>query len=77
MPISNPYFGPMSGIEDEQFTKILQNNIVSSIGGLRGTPMKRIGEPVELAGAACFLASKAGSYMTGQIMVVDGGATVT
>jgi NAD(P)-dependent dehydrogenase (short-subunit alcohol dehydrogenase family) len=159
---SNPYFGPMSGIEDEQFSKILQNNIisnhwlismcapqmrdrkdgsiiiVSSIGGLRGTPvigayniskaadfqlarnlavefgsdnvrvnciapglirtdfaralwenpdilktalrgtpLDRIGEPVELAGAACYLASKAGSYMTGQMMVVDGGATVT
>ncbi|MEL7130506.1 MAG: SDR family oxidoreductase, partial [Pseudomonadota bacterium] len=141
---SNPYFGPMAGIEDEQFTKILQNNIisnhwlinmcapqmrarkdgaviiVSSIGGLRGTPvigayniskaadfqlarnlavefgrdnvrvnciapglirtdfakalwenpdilkqalsgtpLDRIGEPEELAGAAVFLASKA------------------
>jgi NAD(P)-dependent dehydrogenase (short-subunit alcohol dehydrogenase family) len=27
---SNPYFGPMSGISDEQFTKILQNNIISN-----------------------------------------------
>ena len=60
---SNPYFGPMSGMSDDQFTKILQNNIVSnhwliqmvapqmldrkagsitiisSIGGLRGTPV--------------------------------------
>lgn len=159
---SNPYFGPMSGIEDDQFSKILQNNIisnhwlinmcapgmrarkdgaiiiVSSIGGLRGTPvigayniskaadfqlarnlatefgadnvrvnciapglirtdfaralwenpdilkrslsgtpLARIGEPEEIAGAAVYLASKAGSYMTGQMMVVDGGATVT
>lgn len=159
---SNPYYGPMSGISDEQFEKILQNNIisnhwlvqmcapqmrerkdgsvilVSSIGGLRGTPiigayniskaadfqlarnlatefgpdnvrvnciapgliktdfaralwenpetlkraltgtpLGRIGEPDEIAGAAVYLASKAGSYMTGQMMVVDGGATVT
>jgi len=159
---SNPYYGPMAGITDDAFTKILQNNIisnhwliqmcapqmrerkdgaviiVSSIGGLRaspvigayniskaadfqlarnlaaefgadnirvnciapgliktdfakalwdnpetlkraltGTPLKRIGEPEEIAGAAVYLASKAGSYMTGQMLVVDGGATVT
>lgn len=159
---SNPYYGPMAGISDDAFTKILQNNIisnhwliqmcapqmrerkdgvviiVSSIGGLRASPvigayniskaadfqlarnlaaelgadnirvnciapgliktdfakalwdnpealkrslsnapLQRVGEPEEIAGAAVFLASKAGSYMTGQIMVVDGGATVT
>ncbi len=158
---SNPYYGPMSGISDEQFRKILDNNvianhwliqmalpqmverkdgvviIVSSIGGLRGsttigaynvskaadfqlarnlaheygpqgirvnciapglirtdfakalwenpdtlkratatTPLRRIGEPDEIAGAAVFLASKAGSFMTGQAIVVDGGATI-
>jgi NAD(P)-dependent dehydrogenase (short-subunit alcohol dehydrogenase family) len=159
---SNPYYGPMTGIEDDQFRKILENNviannwligmcapqmlerrdgsviIVSSIGGLRGspvigaynvskaadfqlarnlavefgprnvrvnciapgliktdfakalwenpqtlkmatatTPMQRIGEPDEIAGAAVFLASQAGSFMTGQIMVVDGGSTIS
>jgi NAD(P)-dependent dehydrogenase (short-subunit alcohol dehydrogenase family) len=159
---SNPYYGPMAGISDDAFTKILQNNIisnhwliqmcapqmrerkdgaiiiVSSIGGLRaspvigayniskaadfqlarnlaaefgadnirvnciapgliktdfakalwdnpetlkraltGTPLKRIGDPDEIAGAAVYLASKAGAYMTGQMLVVDGGATVT
>ncbi|KCZ89402.1 SDR family NAD(P)-dependent oxidoreductase [Hyphomonas johnsonii] len=157
---ANPYYGPMEGITDDQFEKVLQNNIisnhwliqmcmpqmrerkdgaiilVSSIGGLRGspiigayniskaadfqlarnlateygkdnirvnciapglirtdfaralwedpknlkpalagTPMARIGEPVEIAGAAVYLASAAGAYMTGQMMVVDGGAT--
>jgi NAD(P)-dependent dehydrogenase (short-subunit alcohol dehydrogenase family) len=157
---ANPYYGPMEGITDEQFEKVLQNNIisnhwliqmcmpqmrerkdgaiilVSSIGGLRGspiigayniskaadfqlarnlateygkdnirvnciapglirtdfaralwedpknlkpalsgTPMARIGEPEEIAGAAVYLASRAGAYMTGQMMVVDGGAT--
>jgi len=158
---SNPYYGPMAGISDEQFRKILENNvianhwliamvapemverkegsiiIVSSIGGLtsstmigayniskaadfqlarnlaaefgpagvrvnciapglvrtdfaralwenpdtlkavtRGTPMRRIGEPHEIAGAAVFLASPASTFMTGQTIVVDGGLTV-
>ncbi len=39
------------------------------------TPLKRIGEPDEIAGAAVFLASPAGSFMTGQTMVIDGGVT--
>jgi NAD(P)-dependent dehydrogenase (short-subunit alcohol dehydrogenase family) len=158
---SNPYYGPMAGIEDDQFRKILENNvianhwlismvvpemierkdgsviIVSSIGGLRGSPvigaynvskaadfqlarnlaheygphgirvnciapglvktdfakalwsnpetlrratdpvpLRRIGEPDEIAGAAVYLASAAGSFMTGQALVVDGGATI-
>lgn len=158
---SNPYYGPMGGISDEQFRKILDNNvianhwliqmvapemldrnegsiiIVSSIGGLKGspvigayniskaadfqlarnlaqefgprqvrvnciapgliktdfaralwenpdtlkmvtahTPLQRIGEPHEIAGAAVFLASPASTFMTGQAIVVDGGSTV-
>ena len=158
---SNPYAGPMAGISDDQFNKILQNNvvsnhwliqmvspqmlerkdgaiiIVSSIGGLRGNsligaynvskaadmqlarnlavewgpvgvrvnciapglvrtdfarylwenpeilkvatdpaPLRRIGEPDEIAGAAVYLAAPASSYMTGQTMVVDGGITI-
>ncbi len=158
---SNPYFGPLGGIQDDQFRKILDNNIlsnhwlaqlvspqmikrkegsiiiVSSIGGLRGspvlgayciskaadlqlarnlaveygphnvrvnciapgliktdfaralwedkerlkareqqTPLRRIGEPDEIAGAAVFLASAAGSFVTGQNIVIDGGVTI-
>ena len=157
---SNPHFGPLGSIEDDQFRKILENNvianhwlihfavpqmierkegsiiIVSSIGGLRGspvigayniskaadfqlarnlaveygphnvrvnciapglirtdfaralwddpenlqrrtasTPLRRIGEPDEIAGAAVFLASQAGAFMTGQSLVIDGGVT--
>jgi len=159
---SNPYYGPLADIEDEQFAKIMQNNvisnnwligmvspqmiarkdgaiiIVSSIGGLKGspiigaygiskaadfqlarnlaveygphnvrvnciapgliktdfaralwenpdnlkqalatTPMGRIGEPVEIAGAAVFLASQAGCYMNGQQIIIDGGQTIS
>jgi NAD(P)-dependent dehydrogenase (short-subunit alcohol dehydrogenase family) len=158
---TNPYYGPMSGISDEQFRKILDSNIISShwliqmvapemaarkdgaiilissIGGMRGntvigayniskaadfqlarnlahefgpdnirinciapglvktdfartlwdspenevqnaslTPLGRLGEPQDIAGAAVYLASKAGSWMTGQVLVIDGGATI-
>jgi NAD(P)-dependent dehydrogenase (short-subunit alcohol dehydrogenase family) len=39
------------------------------------TPLRRLGEPNDIAGAAVFLASKAGSWTTGQNIVVDGGVT--
>ncbi len=39
-------------------------------------PLRRIGEVGEVAGAAVFLASRAGSFMTGQTLVIDGGATI-
>jgi len=158
---SNPYYGPQEGIADDQFRKILDNNIVSnhwlitmvapemrarrsgsiiivsSIGGLRGStmigayciskaadmqlarnlaheygpdnvrvncvapgliktdfaralwedperqkaanssvPLRRIGEPHEIAGAVVYLAAPASSFMTGQTIVVDGGVTI-
>src|SRR5437763_2741949 len=159
---SNPYYGPLGGISDDQFRKILDNNIVannwltsmvvpqmierkdgsviivSSIGGLKGStilgayaiskaadmqlarnlaceygkhnvrvnciapgpiktdfaralwekpenlkastsrsPLLRIVNPDEIAGAAVFLGSAAGNFMTGQTIVIDGGATIS
>ena len=41
----------------------------------RDTPLQRIGEPDEIAGAAVFLASQAGSFVTGHTLVIDGGTT--
>jgi NAD(P)-dependent dehydrogenase (short-subunit alcohol dehydrogenase family) len=158
---SNPYYGPQEGISDDQFRKILDNNIVSnhwlismvvpemrarkdgsviiisSIGGLRGStaigayciskaadmqlarnlaheygpdnvrvnciapglvktdfaralwedperqkaanstvPLRRIGEPEDIAGGVVFLASKAAAFTTGQTIVMDGGVTI-
>jgi NAD(P)-dependent dehydrogenase (short-subunit alcohol dehydrogenase family) len=43
---------------------------------LRAIPMNRFGEPIELARAILFLASSEASYVTGQVLVVDGGATL-
>jgi NAD(P)-dependent dehydrogenase (short-subunit alcohol dehydrogenase family) len=39
-------------------------------------PLRRVGEPRDLAGAAVFLASEASSYVTGEFLVVDGGFLV-
>ena len=41
-----------------------------------GAPLRRIGLPDEIAGAAVFLASPAGAFTTGQGIVIDGGVTI-
>jgi NAD(P)-dependent dehydrogenase (short-subunit alcohol dehydrogenase family) len=41
-----------------------------------GIPLRRIGEPEDVAGTVVFLASRAGSYVTGETLLVDGGRTM-
>lgn len=40
------------------------------------TPLRRIGDPVDIAGLAVFLSTKASAYITGQTIVADGGETI-
>lgn len=65
------------GLIRTDFAKALWEDEANLNEALRSTPLKRIGEPEEIAGAAVFLASPAGRYVTGQSIIVDGGATVT
>jgi NAD(P)-dependent dehydrogenase (short-subunit alcohol dehydrogenase family) len=64
------------GLIKTDFAKALWDNPDILKRSTAGAPLRRIGEPDEIAGAAVFLASKAGAFMTGQAIVVDGGATI-
>jgi NAD(P)-dependent dehydrogenase (short-subunit alcohol dehydrogenase family) len=41
-----------------------------------GIPLNRIGTPEDVAGACLFLSSRAGSYVTGATITVDGGSVI-
>lgn len=64
------------GLIKTDFAKALWDDPDTLKKSTAGAALKRIGEPDEIAGAAVFLASKAGSFTTGQTIVVDGGATI-
>lgn len=63
------------GLIKTDFAKALWDNPETLKRSTETVPLRRIGDPDEIAGAAVFLASAAGTFMTGQAMVVDGGAT--
>jgi NAD(P)-dependent dehydrogenase (short-subunit alcohol dehydrogenase family) len=64
------------GLIKTDFAKALWEDEVMLAKRTETTPLRRIGEPDEIAGAAVFLASSAGSFMTGQSLVIDGGVTI-
>lgn len=64
------------GVIRTDFARALWEDPNAEAALRKGTPLGRIGEPEEIAGAAVFLASKAAAYVTGQCIVVDGGTTI-
>ena len=64
------------GLIKTDFAKALWENPDTLKAVTRGTPLRRIGEPREIAGAAVYLASDASTFTTGQTMIVDGGSTI-
>ena len=64
------------GLIRTDFAKALWDNPEATRRFNTDHPMRRIGEPEEIAGAAVFLASRAGSYVNGQTFVIDGGSTI-
>src|SRR5882757_2109228 len=62
------------------YTRLAALDVVASNDELRApmekaTPMRRLGDPVDIAAAAVYLASPGGSFLTGKTLEVDGGLT--
>ena len=64
------------GLIRTDFARALWENPAAEEAFKKSHPMRRMGLPDEIAGAAVFLASKASSYVNGQMIVCDGGTTV-
>ena len=64
------------GLIRTDFAKALWDDPKVYAQTVKHYPLRRIGEPDEIAGAAVFLAGPSGSFMTGQTIVIDGGGMV-
>jgi 3-oxoacyl-[acyl-carrier protein] reductase len=65
--------GIAPGLVDTKMTKVTTSNPKRLEGAIERIPLKRLGTPADMAGAALFLASPLASYIVGQTLVVDGG----
>ena len=64
------------GLIRTDFARALWENPSTLKAATATTPLGRIGEPDEIAGAAVYLASAAGRFTTGHTLVIDGGQTI-
>src|SRR5882724_1513698 len=64
------------GLVRTDFARALWENPEALATAEERTPLRRIGAPEDIAGAAVFLASPAAAWLTGQTIVIDGGVTI-
>ena len=64
------------GLVKTDFAKALWDDPVNLAKRTSTTPLRRIGEPHDIGGIAAFLASPAAAFITGQVIVADGGVTI-
>jgi 3-oxoacyl-[acyl-carrier protein] reductase len=65
--------GIAPGLVDTKMTKVTTQNPKRLEGAIERIPLKRLGTPADMAGAALFLASPLAAYVLGQTLIVDGG----
>lgn len=64
------------GLVKTDFARALWEDKANLDKRLENSPLKRIGDPDDIGGIAAFLASRAASFITGQVIVADGGVTI-
>ncbi len=64
------------GLVKTDFARVLWEDPELSATRIAETPLRRLGESVDCAGIAVYLASRAGAWTTGQTIAVDGGVTI-
>ncbi|HEY1505227.1 MAG TPA: SDR family oxidoreductase [Stellaceae bacterium] len=64
------------GLVKTDFARALWEDEARARARIAETPLGRLGEPEDVAGVAVLLASREGSFITGQTIIVDGGTTI-